>query len=191
MQEKARILVDVDGVIANFVNGFMYLYTEKGGIVPEGFEWIHWDSMDDLPDQDIRNDVWDDLDLFRILKPYSGSIIALQQMNKHYDVRIVTALPHKHIPIRSAWFKHYAPFIHRKDQMVFTSDKSIVTGDILIDDNVDHVRSWLGAGNSNAILIDRPWNQLDRWQEIGTRMSGLWEFNERIGIAYLEEDDAG
>ena len=181
-REKARILVDVDGVIANFVSGFMYLYAEKGGEVPEGFEWTHWDAMDDLPNQDVRVKVWDDTDLFWILKPYPGAIDALEKMNARFDVRIVTALPHKHIETRSAWFKQYAPFIHRKNQMIFTNDKSVITGDILIDDNVGYVKSWLAAGNSNAVLIDRPWNQLDRWDEVGIRYAGLQEFNEHIGL---------
>ena len=37
--EKSRILIDVDGVIANFVVAFMYLYEAHGGEVLNGWVW--------------------------------------------------------------------------------------------------------------------------------------------------------
>jgi len=188
MKGKSRILVDVDGVIADFVSGFMELYRHHGGHVPDGFKWTDWDSMDELPDQEVRDVVWRDPYLFRILDPYPGAIKALEQLNNHYDVRIVTAIPHMHVWPRSEWFRKHAPFIHRKDQMIFTNDKSIINGDFLIDDSLDNIRAWIAAGRGNAVIVDRPWNQVDRWDEIGIRVAELWEFNERIGIAWEEEN---
>lgn len=188
MQDKARILIDVDGVIADFVDGFMYMYKLNGGAVPDGFEWNHWDSMDELPDQGVREGIWHDPDLFFNLKPYPGAIDALEKLNSVYDVRIVTSLPHRHIPHRSDWFQRYAPFIHRKDQMIFTNDKSLIMGDVLIDDSLDHIRAWNEAGHINAIIVDRPWNKTDAWDVQGTRVSGLVEVCEIFGLGVDHAD---
>ena len=173
-----RVLIDVDGVIANFVVAFMTLYEHHAGSVPDDFEWKNWDSMDDLPDQQARDSTWRDPDLFWILMPYSGAVEALYGLNQRHDVRIVTAVPHMHVKARSDWFHREAPFIHRKPQMIFTNDKSLIKADVIIDDKVEHVDDWLeenvvprGAG----YLIDRPWNQHGK---NGNRVESLAEVAE-------------
>ena len=193
--EKTRMLVDMDGVICDFVSTFMLLYRNGGGIVPEGFTWTHWASMDDLPSQEIRAEVWRDPNLFWIQKPYEGAIKALKQLNDHYDVRIVTAVPHRHIAARSDWVAHHAPFINRKNQMIFTSDKSLIRGDIIIDDYLPHVYDWLKINKDTGVVIDRPWNQgesslIDIAPNFyPVRMAELWELVERIGLAWPEEEE--
>ena len=160
---KKVILIDVDGVIVDFVEAFMYLYRFHGGEVPDDFEWVDWDSMDTLPDQQVRDHVWRDRDLFWISQPYDGAIQALFALNQKFDVRIVTAIPHIHVPTRSDWFHYHAPFIHRKNQMIFTSDKSIIRGDYLVEDSMHNLGSWIAINVrspiSSAFLVDRPWNK--------------------------------
>lgn len=186
----ARILVDMDGVVCDFVSTFMLLYRNGGGIVPEGFVWTHWSSMDDLPSQKIRAEVWRDPNLFWIQKPYEGAIKALKQLNDHYDVRIVTAVPHMHIQYRSQWVEHHAPFINRKDQMIFTNDKSLIQANVIIDDHLPHVYSWLSNNKGTGVVIDRPWNQTEG-PETFVRVAELWELVERIGLAWLEGEENG
>lgn len=156
---KKVILIDVDGVIANFVDAFMYLYRFHGGEVPDDFVWNDWDSMDTLPDQMARENVWRDRDLFWTPKPYDGAIDALMALNDKFDVRIVTAVPHIHVQTRSEWFKMYASFIHGKKQMIFTSDKSLIRGDYFVDDYLPHVRDWISVNLNPAYLVGRPWNK--------------------------------
>jgi 5'(3')-deoxyribonucleotidase len=43
----------------------------------------------------------------------------------------------------------------RKEDIVFASDKSLVTGDVLIDDGQHNIDSFRGPG----VLIARPWNR--------------------------------
>jgi len=185
---KRRVLIDMDGVICNFVDAFMYLYAEKGGKIPDGFAWVEWNSMDELPSQDVRKEVWRDPDLFWLPKPYEGAIVALQALNEQFDVRIVTALPHKHVHTRSDWVKHYAPFIHRKNQMIFTNDKSLIRGDVIIDDKLEYVRDWLKINARTGVVIDRPWNQTEGPENF-IRVSELWEFAERVGVMWAEGEN--
>lgn len=194
----ARILIDMDGVICDFVSTFMLLYRNGGGIVPDGFEWTHWSAMDDLPSQDVRAEVWRDPNLFWIQKPYKGAIMALEALNDAYDVRIVTALPHMHIKYRSDWVEHYAPFIHRKNQMIFTNDKSLIQADVIIDDHLPHVYNWIRANKGTGVIVDRPWNRDEsdyiRRDEyiLSVRVAGLWDLVERLGLAWMNkgENDA-
>ena len=172
MREKARFLIDADGVIVDFVEAFMMLYRHHGGTVPDGFEWTHWDSMDELPDQEVRKHVWRDPELFWVPRPYEGAIEALEILNEHYDVRIVTALPHRHVPARSEWFRRYAPFIHRKNQMIFTNDKRIIKGDAIVDDKLEHVYNWLHANGGTGFIINRPWNGIIHDPPLGHMVRG-------------------
>ena len=173
-----RILCDVDGVIANFVDAFMDLYLHHAGSVPDDFEWSDWNSMDELPNQMARDAVWRDPDLFWIPRPYDHAIEALYILNERHDVRIVTAVPHMHVEARSDWFHREAPFIHRKNQMIFTNDKSLINADVIIDDKVEYVDDWLDENivpRGHAYLIDRPWNQHG---ENGMRVESLMEVAE-------------
>ena len=173
-----RVLIDCDGVIANFVDAFMDWYLHHAGSVPDDFEWANWDSMDELPDQMARDAVWRDPDLFWIPQPYPYAIEALEALNERHDVRIVTAVPHIHVEARSDWFKREAPFIHRKNQMIFTNDKSLIRAGVIIDDKVGHVDDWLVKNSwpdGEAFLIDRPWNQHGK---SGTRVESLIEVAE-------------
>jgi 5'(3')-deoxyribonucleotidase len=184
----------MDGVICNFVDAFMFLYQNGGGIVPDDWEWTDWSSMDSLPTRGVRDEVWKDPNLFWIQKPYEGAIKAMEILNDHYDVRIVTAVPHRHVIYRSQWVEHYMPFIHRKDQMIFTADKSLIQANIIIDDYLPHVYNWLFHNKGTGVVIDRPWNRDEvpyahlHPRPYPLRMAELWELVERIGLAWGNDE---
>jgi 5'(3')-deoxyribonucleotidase len=154
-------VIDVDGVIYNFVDAFMNRYVFHGGKIPEGWEWNDWDSMNRLPDQNVVDHIWerDDALMFDG-EPYFGAIPALKWLNKRYDVVLASAVPFFHVNARAEWFKLHAPFIHRKNQIIITNDKSRVVGDLLIEDNLDNLKKWLKFnGSYTAFCVDRPWNK--------------------------------
>jgi len=179
---KTRILVDVDGVIADFVTAYLDTYKELGGVVPDDFEWTHWDSMQDLPDAHLTRHVWQDPELFLRPEPYPGAIDALKKMDSRYDVRIVTCVPHLHIYARNLWFAQHAPFIHRKGQLIFTADKSLIRGDIFVDDYLPHVYAWLKVNEHTGVIINRPWNKGDGGPEAYTRLDSLTSLAERLAL---------
>jgi len=156
-----RILIDADGVITNFTETFETIYVGCGGKIPEGFIWDHWHAMDKL-EKGIVEQVWNDPYLFRVQEPYSGALEALERLNKEHEVFIVTSTPHMHAWSRSDWFRRNAPFIHRENQIVFTSQKYLIRGDVLVEDNLLNLEEW-HRNNPRGwpVLIDRPWN----WEE--------------------------
>jgi 5'(3')-deoxyribonucleotidase len=181
--QKTRLVIDVDGVIYDFVDAFMKLYAYHQGTIPEGFEWKDWSAMDALPNQDVVDHLWKrELALFSYGKPYEDSIQALERLNDTYDVVLATATPHVHVNARSQWFKQHAPFIHRKDQMIFLADKSMVVGDLLVEDHLPHIKQWQKVnGNYTALCIDRPWNEaVPPWSY--TRVPSLRYVAEILGV---------
>jgi len=178
-RNKGRLVIDVDGVIYNFVSVFMDMYEHHGGYVSPDFKWTDWHDMDTLPDQDIVNHLWKrEMGLFRYGRPYDQSIQALECLNEAYDVVLATATPHIHVPHRSRWFEKHAPFIHRKNQLIFVTDKSMIVGDLLVEDHLPHIKKWQEVnGNYTAFCIDRPWN----------KESPPWMYNRVPSLRYIAE----
>jgi len=162
-----RVIVDVDGVIADFVGSFLRCYQDYGGEVPEGWVSRHWTAINtDLPNPEIALRVWGHPSLFRDMEAYPGAIEALKEMNDRYDVRIATMLPQPwdvHIPARIAWLGENVPFLLHK-QLYFCHDKNILDGDWMIEDNVDNLKAWLNANDARkGALVNRSWNE-NEWR---------------------------
>jgi 5'(3')-deoxyribonucleotidase len=138
-----RILLDVDGVIADFIGAYMSTYEDMGGRVPDDWAWTEWDAMSTLPDQDIAEMVWQHPDLFRRPRLFEGARKQIAYLNDNHAVVFVTAVPHRHIEARSNWFKRVLPFIHRKTQIVFTPNKHFISGDVLVEDNPGNLAAWI------------------------------------------------
>lgn len=183
LKENMRLVIDVDGVIYNFVDAFMERYVAHGGRISKGWGWDSWAAMDRLPDQTIVDHIWerDDALMFNG-KPYDGAIDALKSLNRNYDVVLASAVPFFHVRARADWFKMHAPFIHRKDQIIITNDKSKVVGDLLIEDNLPNVEKWTKVnGKYTAFVIDRPWNEEPPpWSY--TRVPSLKYIAEILGV---------
>jgi len=156
-----RILIDSDGVVVDFINAFLHGYVVHGGIIPDGWEVSHFDSIKELPTKKALRAVWEDRFLFRVANPYPGAIDKLQQLNREYEVFIVTAYGKRadiHIPAKFAWYKKRASFLNW-DQFIFTNQKHMIAGDVLIEDKQTTINRWASDHpQSRVICIRHPWN---------------------------------
>ena len=175
------ILVDQDGVLADFEHRLSQTWQqatpthEHPGVAPH--ERRHFCAKDDYPERlrDAVQRIYTAPGFFRNLPPIDGALDALQAMlARGHDVRICTSpltLYQNCVGEKYEWVDRHlgAEWVAR---MVVTKDKTLVHGDILIDDK-PHVT---GARTPTwqHVVYDQPYNQQapglrlhwGNWQEI-------------------------
>ncbi|KAG8433364.1 hypothetical protein GDO86_017590 [Hymenochirus boettgeri] len=145
---RLRVLVDMDGVLADFEGGFLKKYRVRYPSEPyinledrRGF-WVseqYGNLKPGLCKKAIS--IWEAKDFFLDLHPIPGAVAAVKEMAdlENTDVFICTSpIKHyQHCPYEKyAWVeKHLGhKFLER---IILTRDKTVVSGDLLIDDRPD------------------------------------------------------
>lgn len=164
MHIKKIILVDQDGVLANYQAHHLALWRldhpEKFWIPLEAVSDHHMDNL--YPDElkKVLRTIPHRKDFFRDLPVIDGGKEALEEMLAcGHDVRICTSplIAHQFcVPEKYAWVEKNLG--HKwTERIIMTRDKTLVHGDILIDDkpNIVGVRTptW------KHILYDQPYNR--------------------------------
>jgi 5'(3')-deoxyribonucleotidase len=150
-----RILVDMDGVIADVYARFFQLHEEKYGhrltvndvtgikealAFPDQLTWVNTPGF------------------FRTVPVMTGSVEGLKKLNNRYDVVVVsmaTEFP-ACLTDKRLWLSEHFPFITWQ-QMVFCGNKSLIKGDIMIDDHLKNLDRFEGE----TIMFDQPHNLLE------------------------------
>ncbi|XP_058013513.1 5'(3')-deoxyribonucleotidase, mitochondrial isoform X2 [Ahaetulla prasina] len=145
-----RVLVDMDGVLADFEGGFLKKYRARYPDLPyitlderRGF-WVseqYGKLQPELSEKAIS--IWESKNFFMELDPLPGAVEALKEMAEleATEVFICTSpiKKYRYCPYEKfAWIeKHFGQeFL---DHVILTRDKTIVAGHVLIDDRPDIV----------------------------------------------------
>lgn len=145
-----KILLDQDGVLANFVEGFQRAWFARG--LPDFFaKWDTWDFFSFVPADHHKylHEVMCAKDFFGELPVMPGAVEAVDAMLTHGHKLFICSTPwdgNDHcVAEKLAWLRrHFGKTIAK--HAIFTHDKTVVHGDLLVDDKPEivgaHAPSW-------------------------------------------------
>lgn len=157
-----RVLLDVDGVLADFVGGLCRDLTARGfPRTPDDIR--HWELRDTLPANELRecHEIMATPGFCHGLPWYEGARDFVRTVRDEHELHILTAPfdgSETWMRERVAWLANDVP----RDRVHFMSGKwkHLVAGDVLVEDHPLNAAAWLDANPRGiAALVDRPWNK--------------------------------
>jgi 5'(3')-deoxyribonucleotidase len=149
-----KIAIDMDGVLANVFEQFVKYDAAETGIIKTIQDAIGKDEHEPFPN---AAKYLHTPGFFRHLPVMPGSKEVMEELNKNYEVFIVSAATEfpQCLTEKQAWLNEHFPFIGWQ-QMVFCGIKTIIKADIMIDDNFRNLDPFEGK----TILFNQPHTQL-------------------------------
>lgn len=162
------ILLDCDGVLADFVSPALEIVHRLGGPKLLHDQLDAYDIGSVLDSEEARDELWHTVSepgFCASLKPYPGALPVVQELREIGTVVCVTS-PMATSPTwaheRAEWLHDYFGF--DRGQVISTSGKHYVAGDVFADDAAQHLARWRDRwSDRRALLVDRPWNRAERW----------------------------
>lgn len=169
-----RLIIDMDDVIADATGQFIDYYEKEFGIRVQRDTLNHQEEGMGFPgNYEIIKQFPHRESFFLTMKPNEGSQLILEELNKKYDLFIVSAAMEfpKSLTEKLSWLKEHFPFLTWK-QIVFCGSKSVVHGDYMIDDLYYNLEGF----NGEKFIFTAPhnlhiqrFNRLNNWSEVGQR----------------------
>ena len=181
-----RLGIDLDGVVANFTQGWMEFYNRQFGTELVVADSRRWNDLVDLTHFADIGEFWkwsSDLDgrsVFWHLEPFPGAVEAVRDLAEAgHDIVIVTTKPKFAVGDTHAWIElHEIPAV----EVHILEDKWQVPCDVYLDDG-PHVLPGLVANRPESTVCRyvRPWNRplpgavdvsdFDEFREVVDRLS--------------------
>jgi 5'(3')-deoxyribonucleotidase len=169
-----RVLIDVDGVIVDFVSFYRAVATYALKREFEPAPQTQWDIGDSLSltakDKQVVHKALFEANS-QAMQAYPGAIFAVSELlsMSDVDVRFVTAPLHMiedgHVTGNSRWCYDRTVWLSRLfgpdvvHKMYFCHDKAGVVGDVFIDDKPDNVCAWAEANPDKQVFLwEHPYN---------------------------------
>lgn len=176
---RPEILLDIDGVFADFVSPTLPVISEMVGR-PLTLDDVTHHKMEELfglnADQRIAlYRRWGERGFCTSLASYAGAGHAVAELSKLGDVYALTQplpafISETWSAERERWLGKVLGII--PNRIISTGAKHMVDGDILVEDNLGNLRAWMERHpHGIGILFDRPYNQDPTWT--GHRVSSL------------------
>jgi 5'-nucleotidase len=173
MDTKKRVIIDMDDVMADTSQSILDLYNGHFGTTYQKKELLgnlRWDEELKEKYLTIRHRLFEP-GFFRNVTVMPDAVEVIRELHDKYEVFIVSAATEfpNSLKEKYDWLEEYFPFVHWKN-LVLCGDKSIVTGNIMIDDHEKNLISFKGE----RLLFDAIHNQalegyrrVKNWEEIG------------------------
>lgn len=155
-----RILMDVDGVLADFVGGVISLL--NGRMIREDIK--EWQFIEALPERDklLVKAYMKNPGFWQLLPVIDGAKAGIAKLREKHEVIFVTSpwVSCKEWEFRRRrWLKRH--FKAENRDIVFTHNKALVKGDLIIDDRPKNLQEWLKANavRGHGLLYAQSYNE--------------------------------
>lgn len=158
------VLLDCDGVIADFVTSYLALLNRFGGTNYTNDDVSDWDIVECLRTPKHVEDAANSLisyDFCRGLSALSGAADGVKELMKVSDLYIITS-PWGGCKgwtnAREEWLYQYCGI--KSGRILHGSAKHLLDGDIFVDDKASTVHKWAATHpGRTAVIWDQPWNR--------------------------------
>jgi len=158
------VLIDVDGVVANFAEAFVEVVNEVLDRNHVESDIITYDFSDSLGLDDYDWQVLDrtlgSIGLAEGLDTYPGAVEGVRSLMGVAEVYFVTSI----LKVCSTWTYDRTQWLKKlfgdavEERIVFTDQKQLVQGDIFIDDMPANVNKWAKHNRGVAVLWEQRHN---------------------------------
>lgn len=169
-----RVLLDCDGVLADFVGGWLSLINADRGTSHTLADVTDWDICASIGIPEGERGATKRLlaefpGFAGQLEVIPGALDGVRRLQQIAEVYIVTSSWDSHPTWeydRKAWLKRH--FEISSDKIIFAHDKHVCVGDALIDDRTDTLAAWMTHHNGVPIQWQTPHNRKDGWAGFST-----------------------
>ena len=151
-----RLIVDMDDVLADATGQFINYYERDFGVRVERHVLNGKEEGEGFPgNHDVLRKYPYQVNFFRTMDVNADSQAVLEQLNKKYELFIVSAAMEfpQSLTEKLEWLNKHFPFLNWK-QFVFCGSKAVVHGDFMIDDLPHNLERF----NGRKLLFTAPHN---------------------------------
>lgn len=189
-----RIFIDMDNVITDYSYSACEWFNDELGrpkykkeyptnLEPKDIkEYSMWKNYF-LPKhigKPLQNKMFEDPEFWRMMDPVQGALNSIRKLNEKYEIYIATAARYNDVCVQEKvdWIKKHLPCIH-EERIVFTMNKGILYGDILVDDFWKYLFQFEGR----SILFLQPYNK-NRYDQFGYVVSNWIELEKLLNETF-------
>lgn len=163
MKKNKAILIDMDGTIADFNKELLKVLYIRHPNAPvlTTHDIVLFETKTNFPEEyhNIMEEIFHEEGFFERLEPFVGAVEALQEIQKHFEVRICTSPLTRFEYCITEKYKWIQCHLGQDwvGKIIPSKDKTFVRGNILIDDKPE-VHGHFEA-EWEHILYDQPYNR--------------------------------
>lgn len=155
-----RIAIDIDDICNNLMESVLTVYNNKHQTEYTINDCVNFDLFENFPEEIAKEmyQLFSSPEVEKILNPIEGSRTGIKTLLDHgYKIYFATSTSPENYGWKCRWLLNHYPSI-KADQIIGICHKGLLNVDVLIDDNVDNLKS----GLYERVCLDRPWNRCIR-----------------------------
>jgi 5'(3')-deoxyribonucleotidase len=198
--KKPVVLLDMDGVIADFIAKLLRVYNERWGATFTSADVTHYEFYECFPKEVAKRlyDIFNEPGFFRDLPLVDGAKEMVEKMLTFgCEVELCTSpssaplVKTGHYALNANCAKDKVEWVHEHfpelgNNITMTRRKQLLQADFLVDDSHGNIEKWVAAHQGNGsvgILVAQPWNeQLSLSYPLSTRRVQLRDVPAAIEV---------